>query len=319
MTQKILREFTGDRPTILTTATHERYQSLMGHLPYNFILWNYTGSKPWHENFAKIPDNHTYINNLTPDVKFDAVLCQNKFKDYDHLLRMSRNRRVPLIQLEHCVCRPDAPQSYIMNSLKRSGDVNVYITEYSAKMWKAKNYRVIPHMVDVDVFKPNFSSPKTNEVLSVVNDYKERNAECGFDVWQRNTQLVQTKLVGTSNCGLSTPAKDLTDLLSYYQSHKIFLNTSLVSPLPMSVLEAMACGLCVISTSTCDIPNVIQDGQNGFLFDPQEDISEQLKQLTEYNDKAFLKIGNRARQTVIDKFSKDNFVKNWCEVINSVL
>ena len=317
--QKIFREFSGDKPTILTTATHERYQSLMGYLPYNFILWNHADAKKWHSNFAEIPANHTYINNITPDIKIDAVLCQNKYKDYNHLLRMSKNRRVPLIQLEHCVCRPNASQQYILRSLKRSGDINVYITEYSAKMWKARNYKVIPHMVDTDMFKPNFSSPKSNAVLSVVNDYKERTAECGYNIWLKNTENIHTKLVGTSNCGLSKPAKDVGELLSYYQSHKIFLNTSLISPLPMSVLEAMACGMCIISTNTCDLPNVIQDGYNGYLFDPEEDISEQLKQLINYDDKTFLKIGNNARNTVLSKFSKANFIKNWCEVIDSIL
>jgi glycosyltransferase involved in cell wall biosynthesis len=186
-------------------------------------------------------------------------------------------------------------------------------------MWRARNYKVVPHMVDTDLFQPNFTSPKSNAILSVVNDYKERNKECGYSVWQKNTAGLNTKLVGTSNCGISTPAKDVNELLSYYQSHKIFLNTSLVSPLPMSVLEAMACGLCVISTNTCDLPNVIRDGYNGYLFDPAEDISEQLKQLTNYDDKTFLKIGNNARNTILEKFSKTNFVKNWCDVIDGVL
>jgi glycosyltransferase involved in cell wall biosynthesis len=45
----------------------------------------------------------------------------------------------------------------------------------------------------------------------------------------------------------------------------IFLNTTTVDNLPTTVLEAMACGLCVVSTNVGGIPHMLTDGVNALL------------------------------------------------------
>jgi glycosyltransferase involved in cell wall biosynthesis len=50
----------------------------------------------------------------------------------------------------------------------------------------------------------------------------------------------------------------------------IFLNTPRVDNTPVSVLEAMACGLCVISTSVGGIPHILEDGHDALLV-PTDD------------------------------------------------
>jgi glycosyltransferase involved in cell wall biosynthesis len=50
----------------------------------------------------------------------------------------------------------------------------------------------------------------------------------------------------------------------------IFLNTSNVDNTPVSVLEAMACGLCVVSTNVGGIPHLLDDGRDALLV-PRDD------------------------------------------------
>lgn len=317
MANKILREFTKRPITILTTATHERYQSNFKFLPYNFVMWNHAKSKKWHEFFADIPDNHTYVNRITPNIKIDLALCQNKNSDYDVLSTFAKKNKIPLIQLEHTVCSEDASYDYVKYMYDRKGDINVFITDYSAKMWGFRKYHTVNHMVNSDCFMPRYSKEKRSSLLSVVNDYKERNRECGFDIWKKVDDKFETRLIGTSNCGISTAAKNTNELVKTYQDHLFFLNTSLVSPLPMSLLEAMSCGLCCISTNTCEIPNVISHGENGFLYDPSDanGMLDLINNLYELPIEQILKIGSNARKTVENNFGKEKFIQNWSNII----
>jgi glycosyltransferase involved in cell wall biosynthesis len=50
----------------------------------------------------------------------------------------------------------------------------------------------------------------------------------------------------------------------------IFLNTTNVDNTPISVLEAMACGLCVVSTNVGGIPHLLEHEQNALLVSPDD-------------------------------------------------
>ncbi len=48
----------------------------------------------------------------------------------------------------------------------------------------------------------------------------------------------------------------------------VFLNTANVDNAPVSVVEAMACGLCVVSTGVGGLPYLVEDGVEGLLVKP---------------------------------------------------
>ncbi|MBQ7896610.1 MAG: glycosyltransferase family 4 protein [Oscillospiraceae bacterium] len=60
------------------------------------------------------------------------------------------------------------------------------------------------------------------------------------------------------------------DVADYYQAADIFVFPSLREGLPVSVMEAMASGLPVISSNIRGSKDLVQDGVCGYLFNPQE-------------------------------------------------
>ncbi len=56
----------------------------------------------------------------------------------------------------------------------------------------------------------------------------------------------------------------------YYRGLDIYVNTSLHEGLPLSVLEAMACGKPVVAAQVGGIPEVVHHGEHGFLVEGRE-------------------------------------------------
>jgi glycosyltransferase involved in cell wall biosynthesis len=61
------------------------------------------------------------------------------------------------------------------------------------------------------------------------------------------------------------------ELGAAYASADAFVFPSLTETLGLVVLEAMAAGCPVIAANAGGIPDIVTDGENGFLFDPQND------------------------------------------------
>src|SRR5262249_44185296 len=50
-----------------------------------------------------------------------------------------------------------------------------------------------------------------------------------------------------------------------YDRADIFVNSSLVDNMPLSLIEAFACGLAVVSSNAGGIPSLVTDGETGLL------------------------------------------------------
>jgi glycosyltransferase involved in cell wall biosynthesis len=53
-----------------------------------------------------------------------------------------------------------------------------------------------------------------------------------------------------------------------YAEYDIFVFPSLMEGLPSVILESMAAGMAVITTETCGMADVVEDGFNGLLIPP---------------------------------------------------
>ena len=312
----------GEPLNILTFPTHERYETGLAKTGHNFYAYRAEGIKNWNTNYGEIPKNYHLLN---PDLNekqiplfldFDLVMSQNKFGQFQFAKTISEVLHLPLLSLEHTLPMPEWDLQIRQDLKQMRGDINVFISEYSIGQWdweQKEDTFVVHHGVNTDLFKPKDLS-RENRILSVVNDWINRDWCCGFYSWQRITDNLPVRVVGDTP-GLSEPAPTIEKLVEEYYTSRIFLNTSTISPGPTSLLEAMSCGCAVVSTATCMIPEIIENGVNGFISNDEKELRENLVMLLNDPDLAS-EIGNRARETVLNDFSESKFIETWQNLLS---
>jgi glycosyltransferase involved in cell wall biosynthesis len=67
-----------------------------------------------------------------------------------------------------------------------------------------------------------------------------------------------------------TPFVRRYDMPSLYAAHDIFVFPSLMEGMPLTLLEAMAAGMPVVTTNTCGMADVVEDEVNGLLVPPAD-------------------------------------------------
>jgi glycosyltransferase involved in cell wall biosynthesis len=92
-------------------------------------------------------------------------------------------------------------------------------------------------------------------------------------------------------------AVSMDERIEFFQKSDIFVLPTYAEAMPMSVIEAMAAGLPVISTRVGGIPELIDDGVDGLLFAPGDvnALAEKISFLLNNKD-ARKRIGKKAKQ-----------------------
>jgi glycosyltransferase involved in cell wall biosynthesis len=298
---------------ILTMPTHERYETQLCKTGHEFFALNIDGHKKWNTEQCPLPPNYHILppNELASYLDYDFLLSQSKFGQFQILSQVNQSLGgLPVISLEHTLPLYGVQNDdQIIAMQQMIGNVNVFISEFSQRSW---NIGVDSHVIHHGIDTASFCSKnleRKNYILSVANDFIKRDYCLNFSGWNRVTSNLERKVVGDTE-GLSEPARSTEELINEYNSCAVFFNSSTLSPIPTSLLEAMSCGCAVVSTSTCMIPHIIQNGVNGFISNDEGELRQHLIELLA-NEDLRQKVGNKARETIIDLFSEDKFVNNW--------
>lgn len=108
--------------------------------------------------------------------------------------------------------------------------------------------------------------------------------------------------------------KKQDELVEYYQKSEVLLYPSTGEGMPLTVLEAMSCGLPVIASKVGGIPDIIDDGEEGFLledFSPDK-VSAKIKEIPSILNK-------RCREKIENEFSYSKMADHYLEAYNKFM
>jgi glycosyltransferase involved in cell wall biosynthesis len=188
--------------------------------------------------------------------------------------------------------RDDARLSLFEKASKLSGRIfqtNIIIGTL-ANLYPTKGIKVL--IETAEYFKSN-----ENVVFMVIGDGPERkNLE----------ELIKQKGL-EKKIFLMGQMKDGFKLLPAFD---IFVLPSVKEGFPFSILEAMAAKLPVIATHVGAVPEIIDNGKNGFIVEPCNPaaLAGKIKELIA-NDHLFKEFSIQGHQTLLFNFSEDKMVK----------
>ena len=168
--------------------------------------------------------------------------------------------------------------------------------------------------VDTNIFVP--MKKKNNDEIIFINVgtlYEIKNHELlieAFSIVHKKNKLTKLVIVGDgvlrqyleekiNRFGLNDSVilyGQQNDVKHYLVNSHIYCCSSKVEGLPISVLEAMACGLPIITTKAGGVVDIVKDNINGFITKSSaDDIAEKMLMLTN-NKKLYEEMCKKSRQ-----------------------
>lgn len=217
--------------------------------------------------------------------------------------------------------------------------------------WRRRLAHIVPvdrvftfrNCIAVDAFLPRFSHRSTNgakalflggvgprkgafDLLEAMGHLKSRG--CSLHLWvggyeeregdliRARTRLEELHLEDTCQLVGTVHGLRKSQLLS---EASLFVLPSYNEGLPMAILEALAAGLPVVATPVGGIPEVIEDGYNGFLVTPGdvEALAEKLAILA--NDRHLREVmGRRSREIAEQELDVEPYVERLVVLYESL-
>lgn len=213
-----------------------------------------------------------------------------------------------------------APSVYLQKRLQEEGLSEI---KYIPNSISLKNYEfrerkdVQPKLLWVRAFANIYDPMSAIKTLELLFEKYEQAELCMVGPEKDETFKKCQAYVEEKALPVSFPGKlDKSRWHQLSQEYDIFLNTSTVDNTPVSVIEAMALGLPVVSTNVGGIPYLITDGHHGVLVPPNDPaamanaVEELLSHPEKTHDRAI-----SAREKV-EEFDWDIVKKQWVELLS---
>src|SRR3989344_4472738 len=240
----------------------------------------------------------TFLQNLI--VKFyDLFIGRQTINKFDKILAITKWKMPYLLKLgakkEKIIYSPNGIPEEFFSLKKQTKEENKIL--FLGRISPIKNLEVLIKAMDF---------VKNKNILLEIAGPSEKN----YFIKLKN--LIQE--LGLNNqIKFSLPIYNLKEKIAKIDSCKIFILPSKMEGMPQSLIEAMAREKIVIGSDSLAIRDLIENGENGFLFE-FNDPKDLAKKIDEALQQKNSEIKKQARKSV-EHFSWDKIIKKIVEVI----
>lgn len=105
-----------------------------------------------------------------------------------------------------------------------------------------------------------------------------------------------------------------------YRKSDVFCLPSLYEGYPNVVAEAMACELPIICSNVYENPYIVEEGVNGFLFDPEsiDDMVNAIQKIVSLTNEERRRMGTLNRQLCLKRNTEEEFLNSYIKLIESL-
>ena len=196
----------------------------------------------------------------------------------------------------------------------------VHTCRWSAIHSDVREASIIYNGVSIKDFVPWSYGASQQSIVSSCPYMPSRPGVAGLDIWQHVTAGQVAFALGEGNAILNPGGRDIVppDVQSYAEAlvfHRVFLNTTLASLMPMSIYEAMACGMPIVSTGTYGIPEVLLDGESALLGENADELRAHIARIMRDRSLAN-RLGRRARELARCYYNSERMVAEWASLLS---
>jgi glycosyltransferase involved in cell wall biosynthesis len=212
-----------------------------------------------------------------------------------------------------------APSGYLKQAFERSGFKNVVyipnsieIAKYEYKLRTSFAPKLLWVRAFASIYNPNMAvkvlfelqKKYPNTILTMVGPDKDGSLQ--------TTKDFAESMGVTINFTGQLSKEDWWQLAS---QHDIFINTTHLDNTPVSVMEAMALGLLVVSTNVGGIPYLLIDKENALLVNDDDDYAMTKAILDLLVNKEKSNLLTRNARTFIEKMDWEAVKVQWKQVL----
>lgn len=285
--------------------------------------------KNW--SYAAICQGVMKFNN-NPDIKFKHVSCKggiDKIKslrkrfDLYFVLGWQNTKSLPFLDKSRTLVGVHSHQSFDSKKTTPSKDVipdNTSI-RYLSQFLGVNTVSLRLHDIMESVGLENTYTPNGVDTdIFVPKDKPRKWSACCVaakkNYWNKGvTSFIKPAcdIAGFSLMTLGENKTDNKDMPGFYNQAHVYICASLSEGMPMSILEAGACGCVIVSTRCGDITCLVKNGENGFLVDRK--IEEIANSLDKVKNGRFNDISKSIRDDIYTDWSWKTNADKWIKFI----